>query len=110
MNFKDRIEKSQIDMEYVDLADGEAETGYEGSGDAIAFVEPDSNKIVEIVYIRNIEENGASAVSKKAMDHGNAWLGIMSCHQFCEPQKLDNSNLGLFARISRLVAENYDFD
>ena len=110
MNFIDRIEKSQIDMEYVDLADGEAEIGYEGAGDAIVFVEPDSNKIVEIVYIRNIEENGASAVSQKAMDHGNAYLGTMSCYQFCEPQLLDGSNLGLFARINRLVAENYDFD
>ena len=108
MNFEDRIEKSQINMEYVDLVDDEAESGYEGAGDAIVFVDAEANKIVDIVYIRNIEEGGASAVSKYAMDHGNAYLGIMSCHQFCDPQKLDGNNLGLFARISRLVAENYE--
>ena len=108
MNFEDRIEKSQINMEYVDLVDDEAESGYEGAGDAIVFVDAEANKIVDIVYIRNIEEGGASAVSKYAMDHGTAYLGIMSCHQFCEPQKLDGNNLGLFARIERLVAENYE--
>ena len=108
MNFEDRIEKSQINMEYVDLVDDEAESGYQGAGDAIVFVDAEANKIVEILYIRNIEEGGASAVNQKAMDHGNAFLCIMSCHQFCEPQKLDSNNLGLFARIERLVAENYE--
>lgn len=108
MNFEDRIEKSEINMEYVDLVDDEAESGYEGAGDAIVFVDAEANKIVEILYIRNIEEDGANAVSQKAINHGNAFLGIMSCHQFCEPQKLDGNNLGLFARIERLVAENYE--
>jgi hypothetical protein len=108
MNFEDRIEKSEINMEYVDLIDGEAESGYQGAGAAIVFVDAEANKIVEILYIRNIEEGGASAVSQKAMDHGNAYFGIMSCHQFCEPQKLDGSNPHLFARIERLEAENYE--
>ena len=49
MNFEDRIEKSQINMEYVDLVDDEAESGYEGAGDAIVFVDAEANKIVDIV-------------------------------------------------------------
>tara|TARA_R100000900_G_scaffold86805_1_gene67872 strand:- start:53 stop:382 length:330 start_codon:yes stop_codon:yes gene_type:complete len=109
MNFKDRIKKSQIDMEYVDLVDDEAESGYKGSGDAIVFVDAEANKIMDIVYIRDIPEGHAGTISQSAMEHGNAYLGIMSCYQFCEPQKLDNSNLGLFARIERLVAENYEW-
>ena len=52
MNFEDRIEKSEINMEYVDLVDDESESGYEGAGAAIVFVDAEENKIVEILYIR----------------------------------------------------------
>ena len=102
--FTDRI-KTDAAVPYIDLTDAEADV-YRGMGAAIAYV--DGDQIVKFVYIGKIDEDGALDAANEALAHGNAYLGMCSTYTFCEPQKLDGSNPALFARIVRLVAENWD--
>lgn len=77
---------------------------YHGCGDAIVYTK--DGKIEKVIYLHNIDEDGAKDVVDEALAHNEVWLGMMSCYQFCNPQRLDGSNPILFARIMRLVAEN----
>jgi len=102
--FTDRI-KTDAAVFYIDLTDSEADL-YRGCGNAIVYVEGD--QIVKFIYIEKIDEGGALDAANEALAHGNAYLGMCSNYTFCEPQKLDGSNPALFARIERLVEENWD--
>jgi len=93
---------------YIELNDVEAEL-YHGSGNAIAYV-TDKGQIEKFIYLTDLDEDGAQDACNAALDHGNAYLGMCSTYTFCEPQKLGGQNPALFARIARLVAENYDLD
>ena len=102
--FEDRI-KTDARLPYIDVTDEEAEI-YHGCGDAIAYV--DGGRFTSFVYLGDLAEDGAKAAAADALKHGNAWLGMLSCHQFCKPEKLDASNPALFARVIRLVAEKWE--
>jgi len=103
-----RIQTSAIGIEYLDLEDHE-HPHYKGAGDAIAYFTPDDT-IERVQYIHDIPEDGAKAACDEALAHGNAWLGVMSSYQFTEPRRLDGNNLTGFARIARLVHENWNWE
>ena len=103
-----RIQTSAIGVEYLDLEDHE-HPHYKGAGDAIAYFTPD-DIIERVQYIHDILEDGAKAACDEALAHGNAWLGVMSTYQFTEPRRLDGDNLAGFARIARLVHENWNWE
>ena len=106
MSFENRIELSDIGVPFVVLKDKELDE-YQGAGDAIAFVN-NEGLVERIIYIHDIEQFGAKAACQDAIDHGNAYFGMMSTTEFCEPVKMDGQNTHLFARVQRLVAENYE--
>ena len=103
-----RIQTSAIGVEYLDLEKHE-HPHYHGMGDAIAYFAADDT-IERVVYIHDIPEDGAKAACDEAMAQGNAWLGVMSCYQFTEPRRLDGDYLAGFARIARLVHENWNWE
>ena len=103
-----RIQTSPIGVEYLDLEDNE-HPHYKGAGDAIAYFTADDT-IERVQYIHDIPEDGAKAACDEALAHCNAWLGVMSSYQFTEPRRLDGDNLAGFARIARLVHENWNWD
>ena len=103
--FTDRVQTSDIGVEYIDLTDAEAEH-YSGAGDAIVFV--DEQGMVEAIdYIHDIEEDGAKAAVQKSYDHGRAYYCMCSSYQLCDIKPM--SDLAMAARIIRLVAENFDY-
>jgi len=108
MSVKPRIETSSIGVEFITLTDAEAEH-YRGAGDAVAYFN-DDGVITGIDYIGQVPEDGAKALIDKAMTHGNAWLGICSTYEFCEPRQLDANYTAGFAKIMRLVAENWNLE
>jgi len=108
MSVKPRIETSSIGVEYITLTDAEAEH-YRGAGDAVAYFD-DDGVITGIDYIGQVPEDGAKALVNKAMKHGNAWLCMCSTYELCEPRQLDANYTAGFARIMRLVAENWDLE
>lgn len=103
-----RIQTSAIGVEYLDIEKHE-HPHYHGMGDAIAYFAADDT-IERVVYIHDIPEDGAKAACDEAMAQGNAWLGVMSCYQFTEPRRLDGDYLAGFARIARLVHENWNWE
>ena len=108
MSVESRIETSSIGVEFISLTDAESEY-YRGAGDAVAYFNDDGAS-TGIDYIGKVPEDGAKALADKALRHGNAWLGMCSTYEFCEPRRLDASYMAGFARIMRLVAENWDID
>ena len=108
MSVESRIETSSIGVEYVELNEAEY-PHYHGMGNAVVYFD-DAAVITGIDYIDEVEEDGAKALVDKAMKHGNAWLGICSTYTVNEPRRLDASYTAGFARIMRLVAENWDLD
>jgi hypothetical protein len=106
MSVESRIETSSIGVEFITLSDAESEY-YRGAGDAVAYFN-DAGEITGIDYIGKVPEDGAKALADKAMRHGNAWLGMCSTYEFCDLRKLDADYTAGFARIMRLVAENWD--
>lgn len=104
-----RIQTNSIGVEYIELGPSELNTMYHGAGDAIAFFAP-NDTIERIVYVHDIPEDDAKAVCDEALAHGNAWLGVMSSCQFTKPKRLDGDNLAGFARIARLVHENWNWE
>ncbi len=101
----DRIETSSIGVDFITLSDAESEH-YRGAGDAVAYFN-DAGEITGIDYIHDVPEDGAKALADKTMQHGNAWLGMCSTYEFCEPRRLDANYTAGFAKIMRLVAENW---
>mgnify|MGYP003308448654 CR=1 FL=1 len=71
------------------------------------FVEAQILESIGIDYIDEVEEDGAKALVDKAMKHGNAWLGMCSTYTVNEPRRLDANYSAGFAKIMRLVAENW---
>jgi|8_EtaG_2_1085327.scaffolds.fasta_scaffold100696_2 hypothetical protein len=104
-----RIQTNLIGVEYIELGPRELNTMYHGAGDAIAFFASD-NTIERVVYVHDIPEDDAKAVCDEALEHGNAYLGMMSSCQFTEPRRLDGDYLTGFARIARLVHENWNWE
>ena len=105
--FIERIRTDAL-IPYIELDEAESDL-YHGSGDAIAYVNSEG-RIEKLVYVGQLAEDGAQAAGQDALNHGNAWLGMCSTYTFCQPEKLDGSNAALFARIARLVEDNYDLD
>ena len=103
-----RRQTRAIGVEYLDLEKHE-HPHYHGMGDAIAYFAADDT-IERVVYIHDIPEDGAKAACDEAMAQGNAWLGVRSCYQFTEPRRLDGDYLAGFARIARLVHENWNWE
>jgi hypothetical protein len=99
--FEDRIFQATA-CEAIDLNETESEI-YHGAGWAIAHVEKD--QIIKFVYLNfeiGNEETEAEAAIKAALEHGEAWFGMCSCYQFCEPRQMTLNDPTLFARIMRL--------
>ena len=108
MSVESRIETSSIGVEYVELNEAEY-PHYHGMGNAVVYFDDDA-VITGIDYIDEVEEDGAKALVDKAMKHKNAWLGMCSTYTVCDLRKLDASYTAGFAKIMRLVAENWDLD
>ena len=108
MSVESRIQTSEIGVEYVELVEAEYDH-YRGSGDAVVYFD-DNATITAIDYIHNVPENSAKDLTDKALRHGNAWLGMCSTYTVCDLRKLDANYLTGFARIIRLVAENWNWD
>jgi len=108
MDIVDRIKTSKIGVKYITLDDAESEH-YNGAGDAIAYFN-DDGAITGIDYIHDVPKDGAKALADKAMSHGNAHLGLCSAYEFCEPRKLDGDYPTGFAKIMRLVDENWNLE
>ena len=102
---ENRIKIGQA-CDYIDLNDAEANL-YRGAGWAIAHVEDD--QIVKFVYLNEFqygnEEAEAKAVIEEAI-HGEAWFGMCSSYQFCEPRKMTIDDPTVFAKIMRLSVED----
>ena len=103
---KHRI-KSGSACDYIDLSDNES-TVYRGCGWAVAHVKGD--QIVKFVYLNEFEygneEAEAKAVIDAAIQHGEAWFGMCSSYQFCEPRKMTIDDPTLLAKIMRLSVED----
>ena len=99
--------KSGKACDYIDLSDNES-TVYRGSGWAVAHVKDD--QIVKFVYLNEFEygneEAEAKAAINAALKHGEAWFGMCSAHQFCDPRKMTIDDPTLFAKIMRLSVED----
>ena len=108
MSIESRIQTSEIGVEYVELVEAEYDH-YRGSGDAVVYFD-DNATITAIDYIHNVPEDGAKDLADKALRHGNAYLGMCSTYTVCDLRKLAASYPTGFARIMRLVAENYDLE
>ena len=102
--FLDRLKKEACT--YVDLNESESEL-YHGAGWAIAHVS--EAKINSLTYLNEFkyqnEEVEAEAAIKAALKHGNAYLGMCSSYQFCEPALISGDNPTVAARIMRLSVE-----
>lgn len=103
-----RIQTSEIGVEYVELVEAEYDY-YRGAGDAVVYFSDDA-AITGIDYIHDAPEDGAKALADKALQHGNAWLGLCSTYTVCDLRKLDADYTAGFAKIMRLVAENWTLD
>jgi len=108
MKVESRIVTSSIGVEYVELNEAE-HPHYRGMGDAVVYFDDDA-AITGIDYIHDVPEDGAKDLADKALRHGNAYLGMCSTYTVCDLRKLDASYPTGFARIMRLVAENYDLE
>tara|TARA_B100001057_G_scaffold115661_1_gene114177 strand:+ start:2053 stop:2382 length:330 start_codon:yes stop_codon:yes gene_type:complete len=101
--FLNRIKKSACD--YIDLKDEEANL-YQGSGWAIAHT--NSGLIKELVYLTDngcLDEDNAKNEINKALETGEAYLGMCSAYQFCDPVPINSYNSTTAAKIMRLVGE-----
>jgi len=107
MKFLDRIKKEACP--YVDLSESESEL-YHGAGWAIAHT--DEGQISSLTYLNEFEyqneEVEAEAAIKAALGHGEAYLGMCSSYQFCEPALISSDNPSIAARIMRLSVEELD--
>lgn len=103
--FEDRIFQATA-CEAINLNEAEGEI-YRGAGWAIAHVEKD--QITKFVYLNTFEFGNEEAEAKAAIDaalkHGEAWFGMCSCHQFCDPRQITLNDPALFPRIMRLSVE-----
>ena len=104
MKFLDRVKSDACT--YVDLNESESEL-YHGAGWAIAHVS--EAEINSLTYLNELEyqneEVEAEAAIKAALDHGEAYLGMCSSYQFCEPVLISGDNPTVAARIMRLSVE-----
>lgn len=107
MKFAARIENNEPGLPCVSLSPDESANLYAGCGDAIAYAAADGS-IEKLIYLHDLAADDAQAAAEAALAHGNAWLGMCSCHEFCSPGRLEANAPHLFARIARLVAENWD--
>ena len=107
MEFLDRIKKEACP--YIDLNENESEL-YRGCGWAIAHVS--EAEINSLTYLNELEyqneEAEAEAAVKAALEHGEAYFGMCSSHQFCEPILISSDNPTVAARIMRLSVEELD--
>lgn len=107
MKFLDRVKSDACT--YVDLSESESEL-YHGAGWAIAHVSED--QINSLTYLNEFEyeneEAEAEAAIKAALEHGEAYLGMCSSYQFCEPALISADNPTVAARIMRLSVEEMD--
>ena len=105
--FLDRLKKEACP--YVDLNESESEL-YHGAGWAIAHT--DEGQIESFTYLNELEyqneEAEAEAAIKAALGHGNAYFGMCSSYQFCEPALISGDNPTVAARIMRLSVEELD--
>jgi len=105
--FLDRLKKEACP--YVDLNESESEL-YHGAGWAIAHT--DGGQIESFTYLNEFEyeneEVEAEAAIKAALKHGNAYFGMCSSYQFCEPALISGDNPTVAARIMRLSVEELD--
>tara|TARA_X000001382_G_scaffold71870_1_gene50098 strand:- start:41 stop:370 length:330 start_codon:yes stop_codon:yes gene_type:complete len=106
-DFLDRMKKNNCT--YVDLNESESEL-YRGAGWAIAHVS--EGEINSLTYLNEFEyeseEEEAQAAVKAALKEGNAYFGMCSSYQFCEPELIRSDNPTLAARIMRLSVEDDD--
>ena len=104
MKFLDRVKSDACT--YVDLNESESEL-YHGAGWVIAHVS--EGQINSLTYLNEFEyqneEVEAEAAIKAALDHGEAYLGMCSSYQFCEPVLISGDNPTVAARIMRLSVE-----
>jgi hypothetical protein len=107
MEFLDRVKSDACT--YVDLNESESEL-YHGAGWAIAHVS--EAEINSLTYLNEFEyqkeEEEAEAAIKAALGHGEAYLGMCSSYQFCEPVLIAADNPTVAARIMRLSVEELD--
>ena len=93
--------------DYIDFSDTENDL-YQGCGWAIAHTKNDV--ITKLIYVNQFElgseEEEAKAQIHDALESGNCWFGMCSCHQFCEPQKITKNDPTLLAKIMRLSMED----
>ena len=53
-----------------------------------------------------VEELEAKIAIQAALKHGDAYLGMCSCYQFCEPVAINAHNPTVAAKIMRLSLED----
>ena len=103
ISFFDRIQKSACD--YVNFNEQEANL-YRGSGWAIAHVS--DGLIEELIYLTDngsLNEDDAKNEVKRALKKGEAYLGMCSSYQFCDPAPINTQHPTTAAKIMRLVGE-----
>tara|TARA_Y100000401_G_scaffold74100_1_gene60072 strand:+ start:384 stop:725 length:342 start_codon:yes stop_codon:yes gene_type:complete len=102
--FLDRIQQSDIDIDYIKLNEAEADL-YQGAGHAIVFAHADGFA-EKIIYLHDILEDGAKDVIEECYTHGDAYLCMCSAYEFVDIKSM--SDIAMAARVMRLVAENYE--
>lgn len=107
MKFLDRLKSDACT--YIDLTENESEL-YHGAGWAIAHVS--EGQINSLTYLNEFEyeneEVEAEAAVKAALEHGEAYFGMCSSYQFCEPALISADQPTVAARIMRLSLEELD--
>jgi len=88
-------------MPAVNLTDEESEI-YRGAGDAVALVK--DGKISTFIYLHDVEELDDILAQTRDAD---AYLGMCSCYQFCQPRRLTADDPASYARLARLHGEQW---
>tara|TARA_R110002072_G_C7668470_1_gene510271 strand:+ start:255 stop:572 length:318 start_codon:yes stop_codon:yes gene_type:complete len=105
MKFLDRVKQEACT--YVDLNESELKF-YKGAGWAIAYI--NESQIESFTYLNEFEygdeELEAKIAIQAALKHGEAYLGMCSCYQFCEPVAINAHNPTVAAKIMRLSLED----
>lgn len=94
-NFLDRV--CTDTCEFIDLQDNEVKF-YKGSGDVVVFVYEDIATIQDIIYLADMPPPKITEVFEKAIKHGNAFFGLFSCYQLCNPIKIED-----IAQVKKLI-------
>ena len=98
MKFLKRIKKKAC--EYIELEESESDT-YNGAGYCFAYVV--NGKISKFIYLSDVSSSNRQI--DDALNHGEVYFGMASCHTLCEPRLIQKSDSTLIAKITRLFGE-----